>query len=192
MSEAPGHGPGHADTSNKKIGLFIAVLALLLALAETGAKSAQTDGISLNVGASNLWAFYQAKTIRMTTLLTAAEALELSAAKDADAAVRQAAENRIAAWRKTAERYESEPDKQEGRKELSTRARTLEEERDTAFARYHSYELSSAAVQIAIVLASAAIITGLTALVWLAGGLGAIGLGLLALGFLLPHALHFH
>ena len=63
----------HIGLSNKKIALLIAVLALFLAFAEALGKSAQTSAISDNVEASNLWAFFQAKTIRMTTLRTAAE-----------------------------------------------------------------------------------------------------------------------
>ena len=52
------HGAhGETSTTNKKIALLIAVLALCLALAETLGKSAQTDALSLNVEASNLWAF---------------------------------------------------------------------------------------------------------------------------------------
>ncbi len=55
-------------------------------------------------------------------------------------------------------------------------------------ARYHHYELSSAAFQVGIVLASATVITGMMALAWLAGGLGIIGLALLALGLFAPYA----
>jgi hypothetical protein len=57
-------------------------------------------------------------------------------------------------------------------------------------ARYHHYEIASAAFQIGIVLASAAIITGMAALSWLAGGLAVAGLAFTAIGFLAPHAVH--
>ncbi len=56
-----GHGHGAVEGSNKAIALLISVLALFLAFAETLGKSAQTDAISQNVEASNLWAFFQAK-----------------------------------------------------------------------------------------------------------------------------------
>ena len=46
-----------------------------------------------------------------------------------------------------------------------------EAKRDRTLAAYHHYEVASAAVQIAIVLASASIITSVTALAWLGGGL---------------------
>ena len=52
-----GHG-GHVDPSNKKIALLIAVLALFLAISETLSKAYQTEVITKQVEASNLWAFF--------------------------------------------------------------------------------------------------------------------------------------
>ena len=190
MSAGHGHGAGEHHTENKKIGLLIAVLALVLAFSETLGKGAQTLALSYNIEASNLWAFFQAKTIRMTTVRTAADETELGLAGTADAQAKAAREKQIAAWRKAAERYDSEPDTQEGRKELAARAKTTEQKRDRAFAAYHHYELASAAVQIAIVLASATIITGLMALTWIAIGLGVVGIAFCLIGFLWPTAVH--
>ena len=61
-----GHG-GHVDPSNKKIALLIAILALCLAISETLSKAYQTEVITKQVEASNLWAFFQAKSIRKTS-----------------------------------------------------------------------------------------------------------------------------
>ena len=58
----------HAAGSNKKIALVIAVMALLLAFSETLGKSAQTEAMNLNIQASDLWNFFQAKTIRRTVV----------------------------------------------------------------------------------------------------------------------------
>ena len=182
-----GHDPGH-ESRNKKIALFISVLALFLAISETLAKSAQTEALSANVEASNLWAFFQAKTIRMTAIRTAAEALEIELAA-ADPARREAIRKRIENWRQTAARYDSEPETREGRRELAARAKHAEESRDRAMARYHHFEVSSAAFQIAIVLASASIIANLMALVWGGAGLGLIGLAIMAFGQFAPNAL---
>ncbi len=73
------HGAGHGliEGENRKIAILISILALFLAIAETLGKSAQTDAISYNVEAANLWAFFQAKTIRKTTMETAAEQMEV-------------------------------------------------------------------------------------------------------------------
>ncbi|MBL8589606.1 MAG: DUF4337 domain-containing protein [Methylobacteriaceae bacterium] len=183
-------GHGHVDASNKKIALLIAVLALFLALAETLAKGAQTTSLSANIEAANLWSFFQAKTIRQTVLRTASEQLDDERKRVADAAAREAAQARIEAWGKTIQRWESEPDTQEGRKELIARAKAAESKRDLAGARYHQYEIASAAFQIGIVLASAEVITGVIALGWLGGAFGLIGAIFMALGLFAPHAVH--
>ena len=180
----------HFSQTNKKIALMIAVLALFLALSETLAKSAQTSAISENVEASNLWSFFQAKTMRMTQIRTAAEVMMIDAAAAADSGVKTAMAKQIDTWQRTAARYDSEPETGEGRKELSERAKEAEERRDLAMTRYHHYEISSAAFQIAIVLASGAVITGMMALTWLAGCLGLAGLTLTAIGLFAPHAVH--
>ncbi|MFA7270078.1 MAG: DUF4337 domain-containing protein [Sterolibacterium sp.] len=177
---------GHIDPANKKIALLIAVLALVLAFSETLGKAAQTTALSRNIEASNLWSFYQAKTIRLTTLRTAAENL----AVQTDANGPAPAKAQIDAWRKTAARYDSEPETREGRKELAERAKEAEAQRDHEMAAYHQYEMASASVQIAIVLASATIITGIGALAWLAGGLGVVGAIFCVVGFFMPTAIH--
>jgi hypothetical protein len=187
-----GHGPEHGHTSpeNKKIALLIAVLALLLTFSETLGKSAQTNALGQNIEASNLWAFFQAKTVRMTTVRTAAEGAETQLALATDPRGQEALQKRIADWKKTAERYDSEPETQEGRKELSARAKYAEERRDHALAAYHHYEMASAMSQIAIVLASAAIITSVSALVWVSCAFGVAGLAFCAIGLFAPAAVH--
>ncbi len=186
-----GHGRHHLfDDLNKKIALLIGVMALFLAFSETLGKSAQTAALSYNIEAGNLWAFFQAKTIRRTTVLTAAEAMAAAAAGISDQTSKEAITKQIAAWQDTAARYRSEPEVQEGTVELAQRAKAAEQKRDTAMARYHHYEVASAAFQIGIVLASATVITGMLLLTWLALGLSGLGLVFLMIGLLAPQAVH--
>src|ERR1700741_3320987 len=145
----------HASHSNRKVALVIAILALFLSLSEMLGKSAQTEAIGANVEAANLWSFFQAKTVRFTLVLTAAEQLKLTAETASEPATRAAMDKQIEAWQKTAARYDSEPETHEGRKELAERAKEAEESRNTFLAKYHAYEIASAAFQIGIVLASA-------------------------------------
>ncbi len=180
----------HAAHTNKNIALLISVIALFLAFSETLGKSAQTSAISYNVEASNLWAFFQAKTIRMTTLTTAAETRKIDSAATAEAAIKDVMAKQIDTWQKTAARYNDEPDTNEGRKQLAARAKDAESKRDTAMARYHHYEVASAAFQIGIVLASATIITSMMMLAWLSVSLAGLGLMFTAIGFFAPHAVH--
>ncbi|HEY1364877.1 MAG TPA: DUF4337 domain-containing protein [Xanthobacteraceae bacterium] len=180
----------HAAHSNKKIALVIAFLVLGLALSETLGKSAQTSALTDNIRSSDTWSFFQAKTVRQTTLRTAAQAMALLAAGATSDESKAAIGKQVDAWNTTVARYESEPETGEGRKELMARAKAAERDRDLALARYHQYELASAAYQIGIVLASTAIITGIMALAYTAGGLGALGIAFMALGLFAPEATH--
>lgn len=185
-----GHGGKHGEGRNRKIALLIAVIALFLAFSETLGKGAQTEALSYNVEASNLWAFFQAKTIRRTLVETAAQAMTVEANTSTDEAYKAPRAKQVDAWQKTAARYRSEPETREGSVELAERAKEAEHKRDTSLAKYHHYELSSAAFQIGIVLASAAVITGMIVLTWISGALAVIGLAFMAIGLFAPHAVH--
>jgi hypothetical protein len=180
----------HASSENKKIALLIAVIALCLALSETLGKGAQTESIGKNVEAANLWSFFQAKTIRRTAVQTAAEGLKITAPSLTDDAQKAAALKQVEDWQKTAARYRSEPETNEGTEQLAERAKHAEGERDTALAKYHHFEMASAAFQIAIVLASATIITGMIALAWISGALAIGGIVFTLIGTFAPHAVH--
>jgi hypothetical protein len=184
------HAEHAAHGGNKKIALLISVLALFLAFSETLGKSAQTEGISLNIKASDTWNFFQAKTIRQTALRTAAEGLQAQSTAIADEPTKAAVTKQIEAWKATVARYDSDPKEKDGRKELRELAEHYEHDRDTQLARYHHYEVASAAFQIGIVMASATIITGMTILAWIAGGMGVLGLVFMAIGLWAPHAVH--
>jgi hypothetical protein len=182
MSGAHGHGDGEHG-GNKGVALLISVLALILAFAETLGKGAQTGALAYNIEASNLWAFFQAKTVRQTVLRTAAEEIEASGASEAQ-------KKQAAKWKETAQRYQSEPETSEGREQLAARAKQAEKKRDQSMAAYHHYEVASAAVQIAIVLASASIIAEIAALAWVAALLGVVGVVFCVIGFFFPTAVH--
>lgn len=190
------HGGGHHATAaekesrNKKIALLISVFALCLAISETMGKSAQTSALNFQIEASNLWNFFQAKNIRRTAVIVATEAMKIDLATATDEARKAAIAKQVDEWTKTAARYRSEPDVREGTVELSQRAKEQEHNRDTALAKYHHYEIASAAFQIAIVLCSATVITGMLLLTWIAVGLGVAGLGFTAIGLFAPHAVH--
>lgn len=176
MHEAAHHHGG--SSSSKWVAVLIAALAACLAIAEMGGKSAQTSAVIANGDAANTWSFFQAKTIRQTVLRTAAELADVIAKADLPADKAQAIAQQVEAWRKTVARYESEPETGEGRKELAAHAKTAEAKRAKALGAYHQFEYASAALQLAIVLASASVVTST---IWLAGVAGALGLAGVAL-----------
>jgi hypothetical protein len=179
----------HAE--NKRIALLIAVLALFLSFSETLGKSAQTEAIDANVKMADTWAFFQAKDIRKTTLLTAADQTKLLSSNLTDDAAKAAIAKQIEDWRNTAARYESDPQSGSGRKELAVKAGKYAEIQTLSLTKYHHYELASAAFQIGIVLASATVITAMMPLAWLSGALGILGIFLMGLGLYAPHVLTF-
>ena len=182
MSAGHGHGGGDHG-GNKGVALLISVLALILAFSETLGKSAQTAALAYNIEASNLWAFFQAKTIRQTVLRTAAEQTEVYGT-DAEG------QKQVKKWKDTAQRYQSEPETNEGRDQLAARAKEAEKKRDRSLAAYHHYEFGSAAVQIAIVLASASIVVSAPVLAWIGAALGVVGVVFSVIGFFAPTAVH--
>jgi len=174
---------GGGNPLNKRLAIMISILAALLSIVEMSGKSAQSTSMAANIEASNLWSFFQAKTIRATTLRTAAEALDGLPGTPG-------LEQRIGQWRAAVDHYESDPQTGEGRKELAERAKHAEAERDHSFAAYHLFEYAAAALQIAIVLCSASAVTGRIGLAFGAGGLGVIGVVFGFLAWLAPGLLH--
>jgi hypothetical protein len=185
------HAQHASHGGNKKTALLISILALFLAFSEMLGKGAQTEALTLNIKSSDTWNFFQAKTVRQTAIRTAAEGAAAQSGAITDPQVKSAIDKQIEAWRATVARYDSDPKEKDGRKELRAQAEHYEHERDTALARYHHYEMASAALQIGIVLASAAVITSMTILIWAAGGLGIVGLIFMGIGLWAPHAVHF-
>jgi hypothetical protein len=184
----------HEGGNNKKIALIISVLALFLAFSETFGKSAQTAALNFQIEASNLWNFFQAKNIRRTMTIVASESAKIDASTTSDEARKAALAKQIDEWTKTAARYQSEPEagggKGEGTRELSKRAIEMQKDRDLQLNKYHNFEFASAAFQIGIVLASAAVITSMMALAWAAIGIGLLGVFFTGAGLFMPNLLH--
>ena len=150
--------------------LSIAFMAMLLAITSLGGGNAAEDMANNNIHASDTWAFYQAKSIRQTSLRTAADSFEaeLRANPDMPADARDFIQKKIDDYRSTADRYEDEPDREdpgdplkgEGRKQLTARAKDFEAQRETAQKQDPNFDFAEALFQIAIVLASVAILAG--------------------------------
>ncbi len=190
MSDDPAETAVEAKEKDRRAALVIAILALLLALSEAGAKRAQHLSTESDIEASDLFNFYQAKRIRSSVAETAAELLEAQKAAVGDANAQQAFDKGIEAFRATVARLDRDPERPEDSLEaIQKRAEAATGTRELANRRLERYELGSGLTQIAIVLASAAIITDIGALLWLSVGLGAIGAVLLGLGFFAPNAL---
>ena len=175
------------DHRNKWVGVYIGVLAVLLAICGVGGRNAAKDATRANIEAANTWAFFQAKNIRRSSIQMAADELELLQASQpnmpADARTRFAA--KIKDYRDQIQKLTSDPVKKEGLDELFVKGKALEVERDIALRKDPYFDWSQALLQIAIVLASVHLIIGNFLLLGLSGGLGALGILLMLNGFTL-------
>jgi Domain of unknown function (DUF4337) len=173
---------GHSQPKAIGTGILVAIMAAVLAITEMAEKSSQNAYLTHHITVSDQWAFYQAKNLRATMRDSEASLLEAQP-NAADPAVAE----KIKAARDYAARMRDDPKGGEGMKQVAERARREEELREAAFHRYHVYEAVVGALEIAIVLASASIVTRVRSLVFAAGGIGILaGLAGLAVaaGFL--------
>lgn len=176
-----------ADRFKQRAAILIAVLAMILAITALGGSNAGKEAVNNNVFASNYYSFFQAKNVRQTSYLLAAEEIDLAWLNDtslpdsAKAALKAKAE----AYRKTVARYESEPETGEGKKELIARAKEFEAKRDHALRQDPYFDYAEALLQIAIVLISVSIVAEIGWLVFVGGILGAAGTLLMINGFFL-------
>jgi len=177
------------ESKDKHVALLIAILALFLALSEAGGKNAQHRSTEQNIEASDLYNFYQAKKIRASMTESDVAQMEISRQAATDPKIQEAMEKQIAAWKAMNVHYET--DKKDGTEALLERAKESSEGRELSNHRLEHYEYASGLLQIAIVLASAAIITGIVALMWVSIALGAVGAVLMAFGYLAPTVLTF-
>ena len=182
-----------SETRNKWIGVYIGILAVLLAICGVGGGNATKDATRAHIEAADTWAFFQAKNIRRQSIRLATDELELRllSGPDMPAPAREAITNKITEYRTTVQHLSSEPGKQEGLDELFAKAKALERERDIALRKDPYFDWSQALLQIAIVLASVHLIIGSMPLLGLSGGLGAIGVLLMLNGFTLAVKLPF-
>jgi hypothetical protein len=176
-----------SDTFKRNAAIVISIFAMLLAITGLGGGNATKEALNENILAANDFNFYQAKNVRQTSLILAANEIELAWSADSSLTdeAKAALKKKLDDYRKTIARYESEPDTGEGKKELLTRARQHSAARDRALKQDPYFDYSEALLQIAIVLISVSIVAELLWLALIGGGLGLIGGLLMVNGYLL-------
>jgi hypothetical protein len=166
-----------AEGGRRYSALLIAVLAAGLAFSEQAAQQAQTALSTEAIAATDLWAQYQAKSIR------ANEAKNLAAVAEVAAPAGQARDDLVKRLRESAAHFETGKG---GKADISAAALQHEHLRDAAHDRLESYDHASAALQLGIVLVTASVITGSQVLVVLGALLGLAGGIMGVVGFLRP------
>lgn len=178
----------HGSEKNKnRIALTISILAMTLAIASLGGSNAMKEATHENILAANAYSFYQAKSTRQTSLKIAATDLELQLIRDKDInpETRSIFQKTIQDYKNTIDRYESEPAKNEGKKELLEIAKKHEHARDHAMRQDPWFDYAEGTLQISIVLLSVSIIGSIPALFIAGTSLGLLGFLFTLNGFLL-------
>jgi Domain of unknown function (DUF4337) len=177
-----------ADANFRKLtGIYLGIVAMLLAIAALGGSNATKTMLNSNIQASDIYGYYQAKNIRQTVYQLTAEQLdsELLALPDMPEAVRAKIQDRIQRYRERVDRYESDPSTGDGKKELLAKAKEWEVRRDHAAERDPNFDFAEALFQIAIVLGSVSIVAASRSLVKLSAVLAFAGTLLMINGYFL-------
>ena len=180
-----------ANDENKRdrdrwISAWIGVLAVVLAICGMGGSNATKEATLKNIEAANLWGFFQAKNQRREMRRVEAEQLEfmIAANPQMPEAARFAVADKLKALKANDERFSSDPEKigadgkksgGEGLDQLFEKAKALESERNLAMQRDPYFDYGQAFLQIAIVLASVAIISSGAPLLIASGVIGLAG-----------------
>jgi hypothetical protein len=130
-----------------RAGWTITVMAALLAVNTYIANGISSSVLTNTIKANDTWNFYQAKSIKQTIAENARD--DALARKDNKKAQELTAK---------IDRYESDPVKSEGKKELMAKAKGLEAERDEAKKHSPWLTFSGSVLQLSIVLLSASIL----------------------------------
>lgn len=188
--DAEAQNKGERD---KWIGVYIAILAVLLALCSMGGGNAAKEATLKNIEAANTWAFFQAKNMRRHVLRVQIDEWELGLAAQPDMpeAARTAIQAKIAQYREQEKVLTSDPKTNEGLDELFKKGKALEADRDVAMQRDPYFDYGEALLQIAIVLASVAIISGGSLVLFGSFFVGVLGTLMTLNGYTLAFSLPF-
>lgn len=188
--DADHHNDKHRE---KLIGVYIGILAVILAICSLGGGNANQDATLTNIEATNTWAFFQAKNARRQSLRLQVDSFEaiLSANPALGEDAKRKIEAKVAEYHDLDKTLTSDPEKKEGLDELWTKGKALEVDRNDALKRGPYFDYGQVMLQIAIVLASVALISGGSALLGASFIAGLIGAALTVGGFTLAFPLPF-
>ena len=171
--EAPGsHEDGRLTLP---VAVTLSILAVLVAIATLLGHRTSTEEIILQTKATDQWALFQAKNIRLHEMQGFADLLGTLSPVD-----KEKTEALREKYLKETGRYEQEKD------EVSEQAKELEKERESSSRRADRYEAGEVLLEIALIICSLALLTK-KRIFWLSGiALGLIGLVTTLSGFLIP------
>jgi hypothetical protein len=143
-----GHGGEHGGPLVIPVSITISILAVLVAAATLFGHRAHTEELLLQAKASDQWAYYQAKNIRLRELQSFADLLGVVALDDKDKAAQ------------VREKYAKEIERYGGDKEdISKEAKDLEHERDLYQRRADHFDAGEGVLEFALIICSLTLLT---------------------------------
>jgi hypothetical protein len=172
----------------RRVALVTAIFAVGLAITSLGANKATKEMLLSQQEASNQWAYYQAKVIRehlyrSQSLLLEAQLLERGSAMKPE--VKEQVQSFMKKANDEATRFATE------KKGVEEEAKKLEHERDTYRSKDPYFEYGEVLLQIAIVMASIAILSASRPVFYFSLVSAVLGMVLSANGFLMVFRLPF-
>ncbi len=170
------------------VALTVAAYAVALAIASLGGSNAAKEMMLAQTEASNQWAFYQAKVIRQHAYRIEKLRLELELAErgaSMPTEIRQKAETLRKRFEDEEQRYDAE------KREIEPVARKAEAERDLNRKKDPYFDYGEVLLQIAIVIASVAMLAGSRVMYGFSLVLAVLGAFLAVNGFTLYFDLPF-
>ena len=172
--ELPEHEEHEKHPLTIPVSVTMAILAVLGAMVTLLGHRAHTEELLLQAKATDQWAYYQAKNIRLHEMQAVADMLGFLAPADKEktAAVHEK-------YVKEVERYESD------KEDISEKAKELETERDLVSRRADRFDGGEALLEVGLVICSVTLLTK-RRYFWFTGiFFGAIGVLTALTGFLL-------
>jgi hypothetical protein len=149
------------ERRDRWIAIYIGVTAVILAICVMGGGNATKDSTRYNIDVTNGWNFFQAKNLRRNALLLSVDELELTlkANPQLSAEAKALYEDKIKTRKADIARLSNDPATKEGLDQLFERNKALEKQRDESLKRDPYFDYGQAFLQIAIVIASVALIS---------------------------------
>jgi Domain of unknown function (DUF4337) len=169
------HGEHGENPLILPVSLTMSILAVLVAVATLFGHRAHTEELLLQAQATDQWAYYQAKNIRLHEMQVMVDQLGVFAVQD-----KEKTELLREKYQKEVERYGNDKDS------ISEKAKEQERERDLLRARADRFDAGEGILEIALVICSLTLLTDKKFFWYVAMLIGAVGV-VISLGGFLHH-----
>jgi hypothetical protein len=154
------------------VAITISILAVLVAMATLMGHRSSIEAVLLQTQASDQWAYYQAKNIRLHEMQSVADLIGVL-----DRGEKEKAEALREKYKTEIERYEKDKD------QISEKAKELENERAVISRKEDRFDAGEVVLDIALIICSLTLLTRIKAF-WYSGmAIGVVGFFLGASGF---------